>query len=140
MTREELAQRLNGRQYGDEITSLEEKIARESGLVVVFGYSDDNMELRGAINDELGCYNGGAAYLRKKGVVMLPDDDEAEVLKRFRVYDQVVNAPTKKIHAIWDKEGYSCTYTIDVPFSTFDILEGDEKYCRGIVFSVEDLP
>ena len=41
MTAKELAELLNGREYGNEITSDEEKLAKESGLVVVFGYSDD---------------------------------------------------------------------------------------------------
>ena len=29
-------------------------LAKELGFVVVFGYSDDNAELRGAIDDEIG--------------------------------------------------------------------------------------
>lgn len=48
MTKEQMAALLNGREYGDEITRAEHQIARASGLVVVFGYSDDNMEVRGA--------------------------------------------------------------------------------------------
>ena len=38
----------------------EERLAKENGLVVVFGYSDDNIELRGAINNEAGCFDGGS--------------------------------------------------------------------------------
>lgn len=52
---------LNGREYGDEITREEEAMAKAHGLVVVFGYSDDNMEFCGAITDEVGCYDGGYA-------------------------------------------------------------------------------
>lgn len=42
MIAKELAQLLNGRQYGKEITQLEEAEAKRSKLVVLFGYSDDN--------------------------------------------------------------------------------------------------
>ena len=41
MTKEELAATLNGREYNHEITKEEEAEARENGLVVIFGASDD---------------------------------------------------------------------------------------------------
>lgn len=72
MTAKEMAELLNGREYGNEITSDEEKLAKESGLVVVFGYSDDNCEFRGAIDDEVGCYCGGEIHLTKDGIIELP--------------------------------------------------------------------
>ena len=46
MTKEELAAMLNGREYGKEITKAEEEKAKANGLVVIYGYSDDNVELR----------------------------------------------------------------------------------------------
>ena len=51
----EFANRLSGREYMSEISAEEEREAREKGLVIVFGYSDDCIEFRGAIDDELGC-------------------------------------------------------------------------------------
>ena len=59
MTLKEFAKMLDGREYGGEITKEEEALAKELGFVVVFGYSDDNAELRGAIDDEIGCFDGG---------------------------------------------------------------------------------
>lgn len=59
MTLKEFAKILDGREYLHEITKEEEALAKELGFVVVFGYSDDNAELRGAIDDEIGCYDGG---------------------------------------------------------------------------------
>ena len=59
MTLKEFAKMLDGREYLHEITKEEEALAKEFGFVVVFGYSDDNAELRGAIDDEIGCYDGG---------------------------------------------------------------------------------
>ena len=51
ITKEQLAETLNGNEIGNEITKEQEQQAKENGLVVVFGYSDDNMELRGALYD-----------------------------------------------------------------------------------------
>lgn len=80
MTPKELAERLNGREYGSEITLEEMHIAKEFGLVVVFGASDDLMEFRGAIDDEGGCFGGGTVYFDQNGVAQ---DDE--VIKSFEI-------------------------------------------------------
>ena len=109
MTIFDFAQGLNGREYGREITPLEEKRAKELGFVVVFGYSDDNAEFRGAIYDEIGCYDGG------------------------RVYEQ----GDRYIDAVWCDGDYSWTYSTNIPHAVFDIYEYGEKYCRGIVFQLD---
>jgi len=69
ITAEELAAKLNGREYGEEITDTEEIEAKKSGLVVIFGYSDDSAELRGAINDEIGCNGGGNSLLTETALL-----------------------------------------------------------------------
>jgi hypothetical protein len=48
----EVAMMLNGRPYGEELSKEEEKTIKELGYIVVFGYSDDNMETRGVDSDE----------------------------------------------------------------------------------------
>jgi len=53
MTAAEFAEMLNGREYGNELTRNEEAMAKEYGLVVAYGASDDLMEFGGAICDEL---------------------------------------------------------------------------------------
>ncbi len=50
-TKEQLASRLTGREYGDEITEEEEAEAKASGLFVIFGASDDLCEIRLAVID-----------------------------------------------------------------------------------------
>jgi len=139
MTKEELAAKLNGREYGSEITKAEEAEARASGLVVVFGYSDDNAELRGAIYDEIGCYNGGEFRVSKSGVISINEED-AEVLKRFGVYSQVIAKGTL-IQAVWHDNGPAAwTYETKMPNASFEIMEEGSIYCHGIVFSIDDLP
>lgn len=136
MTKEEFAALLNGREYGNEITSDEYTQAKALGLVVLFGYSDDNMEFRGAINDEIGCFDGRTVLIDKDGLLpsreSIDDDDELEKFFPRR-------RAAKEIEAIWDKDGYSWTYKTDIPHAIFDIIEDGEKYCRGIVFAMVDL-
>lgn len=108
MTIYEFAEMLNNGQYGSEISPILEHKAKELGFVVVFGYSDDNAEFRGAIEDEVGCYDGGRVY---------EDGD-------------------KYIDAVWcgDSE-FDWSYKTNIPHATFDIYDAfGEKYCRGIVF------
>ena len=73
MTAKELSEMLSGREYGMEITKDEERQAADAGLVVVYGYSDDNVEIAGAISDEFGAYEGGPICLTKTGLFEEPD-------------------------------------------------------------------
>ena len=67
MTKKELAEKLNGRQYGDSFEDVLED-AKQSGLVMVTGASDDLMEFAGAFRDEGGCFDGGRVYFDCDGV------------------------------------------------------------------------
>ena len=111
MTLKEFANGLDGRQYGCEITVFEEKRAKELGFVVVFGYSDDCAELRGAIYDEIGCFDGG----------VLEHDD--------------LPAP---IYADWCPEDIECAwaYGTSLPYEKFNIYDGEDLYCIGIVCDI----
>lgn len=59
MTKEQLAELLNGNEYRDEMTKEQEQAAKQNNLLVLFGASDDLLEMRGAIRDEVGAYDGG---------------------------------------------------------------------------------
>ena len=111
MTLKEFAQMLDGREYLHEITKEEEALAKELGFVVVFGYSDDNAELRGAINDEIGCFDGGK----------LEHEDLPDV-----------------IYAKWcDREAnYAWSYQTSIPHETFRIYEDGDYWCIGIVCDI----
>ena len=111
MTLKEFAQMLDGRGYGHEITKEEEALAKELGFVVVFGYSDDNAELRGAINAEIGCYDGG-------------------VLEHMDL--------PATIYADWCPEDIDCAwaYGTSIPHEKFHIYDHGEMYCVGIVCDI----
>lgn len=137
MTKDQLAAQLNGREYGEEITSLEATAAKEHGIVVVFGYSDDNIEFRGAIEDEYGCGESSKFYLHRGGLLIDPSQGDCEhcAERTAKLANQCAT-----IAGIWDQGGYSWQYETAIPHATFDIMEGEEKYCRGIVFEMADLP
>lgn len=136
MNKEELADLLNGREYGNEITTMESRVAKENRLVAVFGYSDDNVEFRGFIHNEIGCYNGGKnIYISKIG--LLPEhEDRCEC--EFCGYEQA-KKDAKIIVPLWDKNGYSWVYSTEIPHIKFDIMEEGKPFCQGIVFSMDDI-
>ena len=63
MTAKELAEILSGREVGNEIGGPVAQWAKDASLVVVYGYSDDNVEFSGAIDDEVGAYEGATILL-----------------------------------------------------------------------------
>ena len=135
MTSKELAKKLNGRQYGKEISASEEKQAKASGLVVLFGASDDLAEFRGAINDETGRCDGRDLFITTAGPM-----DEHEGCDCTYCGFKAAKKTAVKISALWCDEGcYSWTYKTTIPHETFEIMDGSEHYCRGIVFLMSDL-
>lgn len=130
LTKEELAKRLDGNEYGNEVSDDDIKDAQRNGLLIIFGYSDDNMEFRGAFNDEVGCYDGGEAYVSIEGIERNECDNEE--CPNFEQHG-------KKIKAIWNAGGYSWVFETDIPHASFDILEDGDKYCRGIVIDMNDI-
>lgn len=136
MTKESLAALLTGREYTDEMTEAEQSEAKLSGLVVVFGASDDLMEFRGAIYEEVDAADGTIAKIDREG--LLPDRDtidDDEALERF--FARRKSKSLIEVKALWCHEkGYSWTFETAVPHASFEIVEGKEKYCRGIVFNL----
>ena len=137
MTMKEFAKLLSGREYGMELTKDEERQAADAGLVVAYGYSDDNVELRGAIDEEVGAWDGTTIRLTKTGVLQGPACDSAENCEC--PYFAAAKNAAKTIEAVWGAGGVSWTFETDIPHETFNIYEDGELFCVGIVFSVEDL-
>ena len=137
MNKQDLADRLSGIAYPCRISKDLIQIAKDSGLVIVYGASDDLMEFEGAAYEEIGCYNGGTALVDAQGV--LPDRDSIDDDDELQQYFQR-KGKAKTVEALWCKEpGYSWTYRTDIPHATFEVLDDVDRYCRGIVFSLADL-
>jgi hypothetical protein len=142
MTTEELAGRLTGRSIGNEITEHEEREAKNHGLLVIFGASDDLCELRGAINDELGSYVEATVLISEAGT-LLPEieDDDQKILAKYGAlgYVRESHRKAKRITSRWHDEGNPCwSYETTLPHSTFDIMEDGEVFCRGVVVDLKD--
>lgn len=127
------AEKLDGRKCGSELTRLEEMELKDLGLVVVFGASDDLCEFRGAINDEVGCFDGGDVYVNARGLIA----------NNMDMFDDFVpeNSPEfVLIKMCWGLRGYSWICETDIPHESFDILDDGSPYCYGVIFSVDDMP
>lgn len=122
----EIAEKLNGIAYGENVGEIEAE-AREHGIVIVMGASDDLMEFSGAIEDEAGCFEGGEVFFDRDGVSQ--DDTERDNVIEA-VWCDGMNADG--IPATW-------TYKTEIPHETFDVWEDGELYCVGIAFSIEDI-
>ena len=137
MTKEELAAKLNGNEYLDEISAELEAEAKASGLLVIFGASDDLMEFRGVVHDECGAYESTTALIDANGLLPTREDiDDDDVLENFFVRRKTA----KQIKAIWHDSGeYAWTFETDIPHTTFEIVEDGDKFCRGIVLALADI-
>lgn len=135
MTAIDFAAKLNGREIYSELSPAEGTEAKQNGLVVVFGASDDLVEFRGAIDDEVGCYGGGKILVTKTGVLQTPDCGQDEC-----PYFAIAKRAAKEITAKWCETDDACwTFETGIPHETFEVFEDETLYCIGIVFSIESL-
>lgn len=136
MNAAELASQLNGTEYPFHPDQDIRQKAKESGLVIVYGASDDLMELDGAIYDEVEVLSNKKVLVHKGGVLGSKDDLETD-----EEIEQWLNNKknSRAIEAIWLEDGYSWSYRTDIPHATFEIIEGNEKYCRGMVVDLKDI-
>ena len=126
MTSKELASSLDGIEYDNFVnfncdTKEIFKQAKENGLVIVFGASDDLMEFRGAIDDEADCYEGGLVVFSKE--YGCGNDSVAKNL----------------IKAFWCEDDIAWQYETEITHETFKVMDEGETYCIGIVFNLDDL-
>lgn len=137
MTKEELAAALDKIAYGEDIDKKLVRQAKEAGLVIMYGISDDLVELEGAINDEMGCYGGGDLLLTRDGFVGERDGEETdeeleEYLKAKKIAKHIEALRGGNDEAAWHFE-------TEIPHATFTIMDGSYVQCRGLVFSIDDL-
>lgn len=139
MIEKEIADMLDGLEYGEEIRDDILKYAKENGAVIVFGASDDLMKFRGAITGEVSVVIGDTCvYIDKNGLL------ENKCDNKYCPYFIEKRLLATYIMAVWDSNGYSWIYITTIPHETFDILEVSaiqtwKKYCRGIVFSIDKI-
>ncbi len=144
MNKEQLAATITGRQYRDEMEKEHERMAKENGLLVVFGASDHLMEFRGVINDEVGAYDGGSVILFKhKEEICIVEVDDIDELEDARKEVSAMDARDlgNIITSEWCPDTPRCSWiiTTKLPHATFDIMEDEKLYCRGVVIDAAGL-
>lgn len=150
ISKERLAEIINGREYREEVTPEIEQVAKASNLVIIYWYSDDWVELRWAINDELWAYNWTSFYISKSWKLLnrrwetsneIDDldinDNTKTVLKEL--YIKYLSENAANITADYDTDWYSWVIKTDCPHSTFEIMEEWEKFCKWIVINLNDI-
>ena len=125
MTKEDLAELLSGRHRNEEITSWEEKVAHDNGLVVMFGASDDLVICKGVIDDEISAYDGCHFKFSKHLEIKTGDKHEGH---------------RRSVEAMWGYNDCPWSFKTEIPHSTFNILNDDELFCVGIIINVAELP
>lgn len=132
MDLEFLKKLLDGKEYTCEMDEVNEIAVKNDGIVILFGGSDDLMEFRGAINDEVGSYDGGEAYLTEKGLLVNECSDSD------CPYFEKEKEKAHRIEAVWDRDGIPWQYETTIPHITFNIMENGKIYCKGIIFELAD--
>jgi len=135
MNAKKLAELITGREYPFRLSMDEQRDVKTSGLVVVYGHSDDLMMFDGAINDDEGCWTGGTVYLTNQGLL------RNQCLDYDCPYFTKAKKKAATIEAIWnrDRKYTGWVYETEIPHETFDVMEDGEFYCKGIVFSLKDV-
>lgn len=148
MNVQDFAKRLNGREYGDEISTTEEQVAKENKLLIIFGYSDDCVELRGVIDEE---FTGGTTIIfGRKGETIFIDTDTDDI-GGYEGFDGVFKR-CKKLEAIQvdecsvEPESYVSSehgingweFKTDLHHAEFFIYEDEELYGKGLVIDMSD--
>lgn len=141
------AEKLNGRVYPDVITDLENCYVAENGLIVVFGFSDDQIYFKGKINDEVYVGDETDFVIVPPGIEIPYGDDESDVYLKSEKFEAIVieensSITENRIKTLFSPEEIDCTWLIktDLPHSSFDVMEDDgEIYCKGIIIDTADL-
>lgn len=127
-----VAEKLNGREYGSELTEEEADQLKNIGLVVAYGYSDDNIEFRGAYEEEIGYWEKAEIDFVDGEVLCYPCDQ----FEHCPLWKKEV-AKAKTITAQFTGDGLE--FKTDIPHEEFTIMEDGEVYGKGIVFAYEDI-
>lgn len=135
LTADLLAQQLDGREYKQEMTEAEIQSAKEAGLVVVYGFSDDTTMFHGAIEAEYATPNGSEIFLTENGIF---EDCPCDC-----IYSRQAKARAEVLKVIWCKGPYVWHYETSIPHASFEIVDNQPadnlKFCKGIVFSLSGI-
>lgn len=127
MNLKEIAEFLDGREYGNELPKGFSKDLKDEGFIVMFGQSDDTMVFEGAIEDERGYWKGNEFFFSDGQLMEDCSDDCKYSQKAFKNAKVIQVTP--------------CPWRIstDIPHEKFRIMEDGEEYGEGIVFHISSI-
>ena len=111
----DFAKEIDGFEYPARELSIAGDKAKENNFVIIYGMSDDLLEIRGVIDDEIGAWDGVKIILGTGGV---------------------------SVNAVWspkDKPDTSWEILVDCPHEKFHIMEDGDIYCIGVVIHSDAL-
>lgn len=116
-----------GREYLGEVKDF----AEENGMVIIFGYSDDVMVVRGAINETFGAFKGTTVYFAPDGRVLTADENEED-------RSETKTLPFVKAvkGTMVDGEDVMWNFETSLPCKRFHVMDDGELFCVGIVISL----
>ena len=122
---------LKNRDLEDGFYEFELKCAKKSNLVIVAGYSDDQLILHGAIKQEGDCFMGGDFHLEKQ--------NDEWILKEGKGLNNISSVWCDSNKITEELERIPWTYKTDIPHESFFMTFRGDLFCEGFVFSIQDL-
>lgn len=148
LTKEILAQQLNNVEYRNEMTEEQIKLAKDNNLLVLFCYSDDCLEARGAIDDEFDAYDGNDYLFVKIGEEFY-DDEVCDEYIKISVKNRICYAPYGgnfesnkgyiKVNWFDTFDDVNWRITSNIPSSTFRVNREGKPFCDGIVIDIDEV-
>lgn len=136
MTKEELADLLNWRDFRYALAPDIVKQASASGLIIICGDSDDLTLVRGARTAEFVTWPGRCFLLDYEGAFPLPEHEAPEHqalnMHRFQA--------AKKVVSIWANSTPSWKIYTDCPHARFMLMDEDgNPFSDSVVINMDDL-
>lgn len=139
----EWAKEFNNIESTDVIDDCRKEL-EDSGVVCVYGASDDLCVMVGAIHDEFDCYNGTTLYWNGKDFFNKTQKEEflGYVDDQYPEFFEMCQKLFKdNVSYIKIEDGKDCQfeYETNIPCERFNIMEDGELYCSGLLFYLKDL-
>lgn len=128
----QFAKILNQRDFSEGLTKAETECAKRNGLVIVYGHSDDHLELDGAIRAEGDCFMGGIFHLeceKGKWQLLRGVGKMNNISARWCDQDAITD----------DWEPILWSYKTDIPHECFIAFYDGKLFCEGFVFDMKEL-
>lgn len=135
MTKEELAELLNGQDFRYALKQDIVEQASASGLIIICGDSDDLTLVRGARTADFVTWPGRCFMLDAEGVFPLPDRDTPELQKLLQRFESA-----KQVSPVWSNDHPNWRILTNWPHARFMLMDEDgNPFSDSVIISEKDL-